>query len=678
MTNKSRKDLKGIFRTGKVISPNDFASLIDSTLNKRDDCFMGKWRKGVSYFPGAVVVHEQALWQLNTDEPLCSLNPPKKGEEGPWKSLIVPVEDNDWQIVEDENKDPIAMYAKIYDCVGIGQLFESALPEAVLDIEEAHKGRFMILPKKAAHPSLSLVKFGADEEEYYFLEGLNEHEMGFNTNTPLGFIFRQGTTLLDDDQEMDFTEGDLLMVIQPDSNGLARVGISTAQPAAMLDITDRRKGQFLFNPEDKNDPAFCIVNLAPDSDRNYLTAGVGATQASLITDAPKGFVFKHGKDYEEYCAKTNLDQGEVLVVIKKDEAGKAQLGVGTEQPCGLIDAVDEENGRFLVQAAAEKGTSASIVNTQGQAYYATQVLQNDQFITVSNATGGYSFNIGADVEDACTDLAIPDNLGEDAMVILKNHNIGMGTATPEYHLELNDENSGKFLFNLDDKRPNPTLSIVNTRPETHNYLALGADNNTSIFISNSTYGFSFRQGEPVNGDNEVNIGQPSETLFSVLPNRENSAAEIRMFPEKSQTDDPQAEVRANAKMGVFRQPENFELDVNGTSRTLNSYTLADNQKMKRGSIEQMPAVLEDLKKLKPIVFEWEKAQLGIVEEMGKQFGIESDQVSDLFHAATKVTADPKEGDSVSISYQTLVPVLVKAIKELSEKIEELEKLIPKK
>ncbi len=39
---------------------------------------------------------------------------------------------------------------------------------------------------------------------------------------------------------------------------MARVGISTANPLAMLDITDRRKGQFLFNPQDKDDPAFSI------------------------------------------------------------------------------------------------------------------------------------------------------------------------------------------------------------------------------------------------------------------------------------------------------------------------------------------------------------------------------------------------------------------------------------
>ncbi|MEM8525028.1 MAG: hypothetical protein AAGG68_10310 [Bacteroidota bacterium] len=669
MNTKSRKELKGLFRNGEPISSNDFAELIDSTLNKRDDAFMGKWRPGVFYPEGSVVVHNQALWQVKAGGVSCSLIEP--GENEDWESLIVPVQDEDWETDVEAG----VMYAKVYDCVGIGQLFESEIPKATLDVEDGN-GRFMILPKTMETPTLNLIKVGIEEEHFYFLQGLNEEESGFNTNVPKGFIFRHGEFVDAATEEMDFTEGHLLMVIQPDSNGLARVGISTAEPQAMLDITDRQKGQFLFNPEDKEDPVFCIANLDPSTDQNYLSTGVGKEYASLVTDAPKGFIFRHGADYEEYCAKTDLDQGMALMVVRKNEKNISQMGIGTEEPCGLIDAMDGMQGRFLVQSEAGVGPAVSILNTENQTYYATQILNNNKFTLVSDASGGYSFNIGASIEDPCADLA--SSAGEDVMVMLPSGNIGMGTDAPEYHLEINDESSGKFLFNLDNKKPNPTLSILNTRPDIENYLALGTDNDNSIFISNSTYGFSFRQGgEAGKNSNEVNVAQASETLFAIIPELpsegSNTPAEVRVFPEKRQTEQPNGQLNVNAKLGVFRKPQNFELDVNGTARALSYYTLADIQKMKPQSIDDIGEVLEDLKKLRPIVFEWNESRLNLPEEEGIQYGIEEDMVAELFKGAIKVSSDPQEGNTKSIAYQSLVPILIKAIKELSEKIEDLER-----
>lgn len=46
MALKSRLDLKGYFQDGKKLSSSDFTALIDSTLNKYDDCFMGMEARG--------------------------------------------------------------------------------------------------------------------------------------------------------------------------------------------------------------------------------------------------------------------------------------------------------------------------------------------------------------------------------------------------------------------------------------------------------------------------------------------------------------------------------------------------------------------------------------------------------------------------------------------------------
>ena len=39
----SRLDLEALFKNGKKPSEKDFAHLIESMLNKRDDQFMGRW-----------------------------------------------------------------------------------------------------------------------------------------------------------------------------------------------------------------------------------------------------------------------------------------------------------------------------------------------------------------------------------------------------------------------------------------------------------------------------------------------------------------------------------------------------------------------------------------------------------------------------------------------------------
>ncbi len=81
------------------------------------------------------------------------------------------------------------------------------------------------------------------------------------------------------------------------------------------------------------------------------------------------------------------------------------------------------------------------------------------------------------------------------MVILRDGKVGIGTETPDTRLEITDQQSGRFSFNLDDKKPDPSLSIVNTRQH-DNYFVLGADNTTAVLSTDSTDGFVFKQGGP--------------------------------------------------------------------------------------------------------------------------------------------------------------------------------------
>ena len=64
MANRSRQELKTFFKAGRVVKEQDFMEFIDSSLNRKDDCFFGKWVPGTEYSNGAVVIYEKCLYML--------------------------------------------------------------------------------------------------------------------------------------------------------------------------------------------------------------------------------------------------------------------------------------------------------------------------------------------------------------------------------------------------------------------------------------------------------------------------------------------------------------------------------------------------------------------------------------------------------------------------------------
>lgn len=86
-------------------------------------------------------------------------------------------------------------------------------------------------------PTLSLFQTGENDENTYFITGLNDEALHFLTDAPAGYLFRRGDACEPGDETtINPKEGDVLMVVKPDVGGVARVGISTANPLAMLDI----------------------------------------------------------------------------------------------------------------------------------------------------------------------------------------------------------------------------------------------------------------------------------------------------------------------------------------------------------------------------------------------------------------------------------------------------------
>ena len=675
----SRIDLEGLFKNGKKPSQKEFSQFIESTLNKRDDKFMGIWKAGRTYRSGDVVIYDRGFWEVEPgyEAGICSQVPPSTDPGNPWQSLTTGA-DNDWQVFLDER----GMYAKAYDLVGIGREFsETDKPEAKLELLEAGKSRYLIFPKPAGMPVLSLfnleggdVPAGAVPGKTYFLTGLDTEQVGFTTDTA-AFVFRNAD-YCEDGQEagLDFRAGDVLMTIRSDKSSLAMVGINTLAPAAMLDITDSKRGQILFNPEDKDDPAFTIINLDPGTAKNYLASGVGATNAVFLSDAANGFVFRKGAEYGEYCSEVTLNQGKGLMIVLQDEQERARVGIGTEEPCGLLDVTDQTTVQFAFKPDANGAAVAHLIKKQAgnPDFYLTNSVNGEKTAWMTNTPKGYAFKRGDNTELPC-DENNTDN-GESLVVILPDGKVGIGVEDPAVRLEVSDKReTGRFLFNLDDldNTPNPALAIINTRPDDSNYLTLGANNDTSVLITNAPFGFSFRIGGNADeNDNPINIDQNSETLLNIRPEYAEGEnvfpKELRIFPERK--GQKKGEVHVNGRVGVLRKPKNFELDVAGMTRAYGLYLNTDSQKM--DEVTNLRDVMERVKKLRPVTFKWDEST-GLQRE-GKQIGFVAHEVGDIFPELVKNTPlDREEDQTKSIAYQNLVAVLVQAIKEQQVMIDDL-------
>ena len=694
----SRLDLEALFKNGKKPSEKDFAHLIDSMLNKHDDQFRGRWKAKTTYFTGDVVIYNRGLWEVaaGNESGICSSDPP---DDSNWRELIILQSDGDWKIHEDSN----VMYAQVYDLVGIGREYDPEngdKPESKIDITDENRARYMIFPKPLDMPTLSLfqletdIEDGPEREKTYFITGLDNNQVNFLTDTS-AFLFRKGEYCEDgDESKLHAKDGEVLMTIRAGNAGLAQVGISNVDPSAMLDITDQNKGQFLFNPEDKKDPAFSIVNLDPGTDKNYLATGVGAENAVFVSDAPRGFVFRHGAEYNEFCAHTDINQeAKGLMILLLDQLNRTRLGIGNEQPEALIDATDDALGHFHANPEHKSDVAFSMTNIEDpeNKEYVVHGLGGEHVpeegegeggqeggemmaLFLTNAPGGYRFNQGPDHEEYINDPQLDQ--GQTNVVILADGKTGIGTKTPETRLEVTDhKQSGRLLFNVDDKAPNPAIAIINTRPDTANanYLTMGAGNKSSIFITNSDFGFSFRLGKDINeSNNDIDIDQKSETLFSIRPEYTDSnnvvrSREMRIFPEN--TSDIPGEINISGIVGIEKKPEEYELDVEGKTRAIASYLVADRQKMQ--DPEALSNVLADLKRVEPVKFKWDTQHVKNAPP-DYQFGLVGQKLNEIFPEVVRQSSqEDKEQDTFAVAYQNMVPVLIKAIQELSEEVSEL-------
>jgi len=655
---RKRNELKSFFKQNSRLSEANFAALIDSMLNKRDDQFHGIWKPGQTYRNGDVVVYQGALWELVAEGESCSRQeqPPRK-DNPLWKSLIIPVDDDDWEVLAEEG----VMWAKVFDRIGIGvgnyQGEYPDRPEARLDVRQSGKGRWLVFPSEAELTQVTLLHTASPTDSSYLITELSLEEVNWLTDAAKGFVFRKSRVLTEEKEfaELKAADSQILMVLKPKriqgGAELATLGLNVEDPTAMLDITDGSRGQLLFSPDEKRDPALSIVNLDPKCEKNYVAIGVGQSDATLVTDALGGFAFRQGGEYGTYCNEKNVSQGDLLMVVRQHpDFDRPQVGIGTGYPEARLDVKDGNHAQVQIlperssteTSPASPDAEATIAIFQGvsteQPRYLTSGWGNHVAGWVSNADRGFVFRQGEPFGIDNNQIRLDQ--GQTHLVIREDGRVGIGTEDPYTRVEIvNKAASGKFLFNLDQK-VNPALGILNLRPGSkENYFTIGADNNHALLVTDSQYGFLFKAGEEFGiNDSQIDVNQ-GRTLVSIRP-------------------------EGKGRMGIGKLPLGYELDVNGMSRTFTLYQ--DTNTNNVVSPKALTNVLERVKLLRPITFEWNSAT-GFQEQTPReQIGFLAHEVDDVFPQVVKTSSDGTQ----AIAYQNLVPVLARALQELMQQRDE--------
>jgi hypothetical protein len=119
-----------------------------------------------------------------------------------------------------------------------------------------------------------------------------------------------------------------------------------------------------------------------------------------------------------------------------------------------------------------------------------------------------------------------------------------------------------------------------------------------------------------------------------------------------------------------RQVSNIDREGNLTIRgniiTNGSFTTSDiRKKIITGKVKDP---LENLKKINGVTFDWKDGS-------GSSIGVIAQEIKAIYPELTKVVKDLVGEELMTVNYEGIIGVLVEAIKELSEKVEKLEKQV---
>lgn len=135
--------------------------------------------------------------------------------------------------------------------------------------------------------------------------------------------------------------------------------------------------------------------------------------------------------------------------------------------------------------------------------------------------------------------------------------------------------------------------------------------------------------------------------------------------------------------GIIWNPTNQLLAVDGSITATNEITAYASDRRLKTNITNIPDALEKLHKINGVTYNWNDnvRDLGFNPNAELEVGVIAQEIGDLFPdaiAAAPFDTDPHTGKSISgenyitVKHHKIIPLLIEAVKELSQKVKDLE------
>jgi hypothetical protein len=468
--------------------------------------------------------------------------------------------------------------------------------------------------------------------------------------------------------------------------GNGNIGIANAAPSEKLDVT----GNIRFSG------ALMPNNAAGNAGQVLVSAGAGAPPT--WQDGISGTAWlQNGNTFSTTKNFGTVSNHDIPFITNNTEKMRLStggfLGIGTNSPAGKLHLVTESSeaaNDYLFDDYSSTTTQGIFLRRARGTVASPQNLQNGDMISYfrfvprySNAALGFADGSGIDAyykgngTTGLTDLRFISSNTE-RMRISENGGVGIGTST------FNASNPEELIVDAGSTGNTNFQNVIVGKGNTNSYAQLNIQNgNAGTSASSDVVATSNNGNESSNFiDMGINSGSNSTTgvlggantayLYSTgadlaIGNGVNSRS-VNFFTTVSGNYTERMRINAAGDVCIGQTTPNGanKLTVNG-SISATAFNVSSDRRLKT-NIRYTSYGLKHIMNLQPVSWNWKDKSL----DETPQLGLIAQDVKQLI---PEIVSGNEQTGTLAINYTELVPVLINAIKEQQQQIDQLKKKV---